>query len=259
MKQNQFASEDIEGSKNYFIKFGNLRIQNFTLARCAVFFAILLGSLILAHSANAEVYVHYSDNTAGAKKIDIYQKMGDSDGKDKAWVRWRLQQYAGGNTAWDVGGVTYGRVGSVALETNRDDFTFDNGTGDSGSWTNYSIGNIVAKRRDSGTGYVAYSSFASYTVGADYDEVYLGVHNNSLVNGVIRIKINGNIATGDSLDLNGLYDEGAHGSDNVNPAWIHIGSSVKQGDIITIEAAADTSKVRHVITGLQFVNQNLIV
>ncbi|MFA5744887.1 MAG: hypothetical protein WC887_01605, partial [Candidatus Paceibacterota bacterium] len=223
-------------------------------------FSIILGSFLFMGNALADfnsVYLNYASNTAGSQILDVYQEMNGAGTATDKWVRWRLKQYSGGNGAWEVLDPSYGRISTLTLETDRDDFTYNNGSDDSGgytTWTDYSIGNIVGKRRDSLSGYNQYSAFATYTATADYDEVYLGVHNNS-VNGIIRIKINDVISSsGIDLNSNGEYDEAAHGSDNTNVYWIHIGSTIHNGDVIKIEVKGDTTGDRHTITGLRFYN-----
>jgi len=205
--------------------------------------------------ANADtVYIHYADNTAGAQIADVYQEMGGSIGVKERWCRWRFMQYVGGAGAWEPNFVSCGWIAAPVFETGRDDFVYTNGAGDGGSWVNYSIGNIVAKRRDTAAGYVIWSAYATYTVGADYDYAFLGVHHNSGVNGTIRVRINGVAATGENLSAGGLYDLAAHGADNVNPAWIHIADNIEVGDVITVECSDDLVRVRHTIQGLRFYN-----
>ena len=205
-----------------------------------------------------KVYLHYAATTTNAKILYVYQKLhdsGDATTADK-WFRWQLFQYSGGNGSWTVHQNSVGQVSKLVLETNRDSFTYVNGSGDSGSyttWDNYSIGNIVAKRRDSLSDYNQYSAYATYTATDNYTDVYLGVHLNSSTNGVIRVKINDVVSTtGLGLDSSGEYDEAAHGIDNTNPAWIHIGTNIRTGDVIKVEAKGDTLNDRHVITGLRF-------
>jgi hypothetical protein len=227
---------------------------------CAGF--LFFGIITEPRAASNTVYLTYADSTANAKILYIYQEINGADtaGEDEKWVRWILKQYSGGNSAWEVAGFSYGSSQTVATETVRTDFTYTNGSGDSGAvttWTDYAIGNIVAKRRDSLSGYNQYSAYATYTATDNYENAYLGVHKNVSVNGIIRVKINGVISSsGLDLDTSGEYDEAAHLTDNTNTAYVHIGSNISVGDVIQIEAKGDTVSDRHVITGIKFTNHN---
>lgn len=243
-------------SRPFFFKKTSLLFSG-TLVLVVGLLVVFSGSL-KTRADTTPVYVQYASATAGAKTIYVYQKISNVPSNVQIkWARWTLAQYTGGNNAWTVLNASTGHTATLSLETTRNDFTYSNGTGDSGTWVNYAIGNIVAKRRDTATGYVPYSATASYTVTADSDEVYLGVMNNSGVNGTIRVKINGTISTVGDLDSNGLYNEAAHGSNNTDTQWIKVASTVHTGDVITIETKDDVSpNVRHVITGLRFYTDN---
>lgn len=225
-------------------------VSNLFLGLILVFCCFFLQSQVAAAS---NVYLYYADDTADAQILDIYQEMSGANGVADRWIRWRLNQYTGGGKAWDIVDPSYGVVPTLQLETTRGDFTLVDGSGDSGSWIDYTIGNIVAKRRDSAASYDQYSAYATYTVTDDYSDVYLGIHTNASVNGVVRVKINDVISsTGFDLDSNGEYDAAAHGTDNTNTTWIHINQNISTGDVIKIEVKGDTLNDRHSIIGLRF-------
>lgn len=197
-------------------------------------------------------FLHYADDTVDNRILDVYQEMAGAESASDRWLRWRVIEDSG--NLYTVHQASSGQISVLALETDRDDWTLEDGAGDAGSWSDYSIGSIVAKRRDAGDGYTQYSAYATYTYDGEDDitDVYLGVHLNATVNGVIRIKINDIVSTtGLDLDANGEYDEADHGTDNSDPAWIHIATDISTGDVIKIEAKGATEK-RHVITGLRF-------
>jgi hypothetical protein len=223
----------------------------FYLYLCAIFafFFVLVGPV----SAADQVYLHYFSNLTNGKVLDIYQKKADAGTNLDKWFRWRFFQYPNGNGAWDLQRNSSGYVVNQVLQTTKSDFTYTNGAGDGGTWVDYTNNNIVAKRRDSLAGYTPYSAYATYTASSDYSDVELGIHQNSSVNGIIRVKINDVASTsGLDLDSNGEYDEAAHGINNNDVVWIHIGESIHAGDVIKIEAKGDATNDRHVITGLRF-------
>ncbi|MFT5280997.1 MAG: hypothetical protein ACI9AR_000445 [Flavobacteriaceae bacterium] len=220
----------------------------------SILMIVSVGFFAKVQATGDQVYLHYSDDTASAKVLDIYQKKANAGTAVDKWFRWSFFQY-GSDNVWDLQKNKMGSVVALTLETDRDDFTYTEGSADTGSyttWTPYTTGDIISNRRDSLSGYVPYSAYATYTATDDYSDMYLGVHNNAAVNGEIRVKINDVASTtGIELDGNGEYDEAAHGSDNTNVDWIHIGTDISNGDVIKIEAKGGTLNDRHVITGLR--------
>jgi hypothetical protein len=225
------------------------------------FIIIFIFGLVVLTKVNADadqIYLHYADNTAGAKILDIYQKKANAGTNSDKWFRWEFFQYT--SDAWDLQQNSVGHVSTLDLQTTRDDFTYVNGSGDAGTWTDVTVGNIVAKRRISSTNYEPYSAYATYTATDNYNDVYLGVHMVGTVGGVIRVKINGVVSTNNlvglnttmGLNTNGEFDEGHYLTDNVNPRWIHIATNINTGDVITIEVKGSTdAHNRHDITGLK--------
>jgi hypothetical protein len=216
-------------------------------------YSLFAGAVPRASANTTNVWVEY----VNASTIDIYQEIPGAAlaSTPNKYLKWRLSKYVGGGDAWENINAAVGGIQTTVFEIDRDDFAYENGTGDGGAWVDYTIGNIVAKRRDSGSGYDSYSAYAEYIATGSYENVFLGVHHNSIVNGTIRIKINDVVSSsGDALDANGEYDMSAHGIDNVNPAWIHIASNIEAGDSIKIEVKNSGSGKRHSITGLRFSN-----
>ena len=200
------------------------------------------------------IYLHYADDTMGARVLNVYQVKSGANGASDKWISWKLYQYSGGNTAWTVNDCKSGKIQKIALETSRNDWVLEDGTGDSGSWADYTSGSIIAKNRITNSGYNQYSAYATYTAIDDYDDVKLSFNKNAAC-GIIRIKINDVVSTsGEDLGEAGpgTYDCGAHGTDDSQMYWIHIASDISAGEVIKIEVMGDASGDEHRIGGLRF-------
>jgi len=178
--------------------------------------------------------IRFICNTANAKILYAYQQVNGAPGTNK-WVRWPVYQYDSGK-AWDEMGASLGEVFS-GNEYFRDSLTYTDGSGDGGTWTNYTGYGGDFKKRVAAVGYTAYSAYASYTVQANSNNLYLSYLSVNGICNYFRVKVNGVASTtGYDLDSNGEYNgniPALAGTPVIN--YIHITSNVVAGDMITIE------------------------